>query len=143
MNFSSSLSSFVCIVSAGFVCAAGAQTLSGTPADTPSFASSTLPSPVPPQLPPQPSAQVAAASAAAEPAAPASANAAPALSRPAASAAVQPDPRARSRLRRPLVPARPHRAQVASTPADDVWGSDALYTSPYAKSPYEAPGDPD
>ncbi len=139
MNFSSSLSSFVCIVSAGFACAAGAQTLSGTPADTPPFASSTLPGPVPTQR----SAQSAVAKAAAEPAAPASADAAPAFTRPAANAAVQPDARARSTLRRPLVPARPHRAQVANTPADDVWRSDTLYASPYAKSPYDVPGGPD
>ncbi|HGL6718601.1 hypothetical protein NTJ56_27995 [Burkholderia contaminans] len=139
MNFSSSLSSFVCIVSAGVVCAAGAQTLSSSPADTPSFASSTLPGPVPPQR----SAQAAVARAAAEPATPASATAASALTRPAASAAVQPDPRAHGTLRRPLVPARPHRAQVASTPADDVWGSGTLYASPYAKSPFDAPADPD
>ncbi|OXJ10020.1 hypothetical protein [Burkholderia sp. HI2500] len=131
MNFSSSLSSFVCIVSAGFVCAAGAQTLSSSPADTPSLASSTLPGLVPPQR----SAQAAVARAAAA--------AAPALTRSAASAAVQPDPRAHSTLRRPLVPARPHRAQVASTPADDVWGSNTLYASPYAKSPYDAPAEPD
>jgi hypothetical protein len=137
MNYSSSLSSFVCIVSAGFVGAAGAQTLPGTPADTPSFASSTLVAPVPPQR----SAQAAAASAAADPAAAASApaDAAAPFTRPAA----RPDARARSALRRPLVPTRPHRTQVADAPADDVWRSDTVYASPYEKSPYGAPGDPD
>ncbi|MBP0712164.1 hypothetical protein ABXK61_02420 [Burkholderia sola] len=143
MNFSSSLAPFVCIVSTGFLCTAGAQTLSGTPADTSPFASSTLVAPVPPQR----SAQAAGASAAAEPAAAASAAAsaatAPAIARSAASAAVQPDTRARVALRRPLVPTRPHRAQVAHAPADDVWRSDTLYASPYAKSPYAEPGDRD
>ncbi|WP_176015337.1 hypothetical protein [Burkholderia sp. BCC0398] len=137
MNFSSSLAPFVCIVSTGFLCTAGAQTLSGTPADTSPFASSTLVAPVPPQR----SAQAAGANAAAEPAATASA-AASAATAPA-SAAVQPDTRARIALRRPLVPTRPHRAQVAHAPADDVWRSDTLYASPYAKSPYAEPGDRD
>ena len=137
MNFSSSLAPFVCIVSTGFLCTAGAQTLSGTPADTSPFASSTLVAPVPPQR----SAQAAGAHAAAEPAATASA-AASAATAPA-SAAVQPDTRARIALRRPLVPTRPHRAQVAHAPADDVWRSDTLYASPYAKSPYAEPGDRD
>ncbi|KVH46044.1 hypothetical protein WJ39_20015 [Burkholderia diffusa] len=27
--------------------------------------------------------------------------------------------------------------------ADDAWRGDTLYTSPYAKSPYEQPGEPD
>ncbi|MBR8233287.1 hypothetical protein K6W26_29685 [Burkholderia sp. AU42008] len=143
MNFSSSLAPFVCIVSTGFVCAAGAQTLPGSPADTPPFASSTLVAPVPPQR----SAQAVGPSAAAEPVATASAAAsgatAPAIAGSAASAAVQPDTRARVTLRRPLVPARPHRAQVANAPADDVWRSDTLYASPYAKSPYAEPGDRD
>ncbi|AEA65933.1 hypothetical protein [Burkholderia gladioli] len=139
MNFSSSLSSFVCIVSTGFVCTAGAQTLSGPPADTPSFASSTLPGTAPLQR----SEQAAAVSPAVEPAAPASANAAPELTRPAASAAVQAGTRAHGTLLRAFVPARPHRAQVASTPTDDGWRSDTLYASPYAKSPYDAPADSD
>ncbi|WP_258048588.1 MULTISPECIES: hypothetical protein [Burkholderia] len=137
MNFSSSLAPFLYIASAGFVCAAGAQTLSGTPADTPLLASSTRVAPVPPQR----SAQAPGAAAIAEPAATASAAAAPALARSAASVAVQPDTRARITLRRPLVPARPHRPQVANAPTDDVWRSDTLYASPYAKSPYAEPGD--
>lgn len=131
MNFSSSLAPFLYIASAGFVCAAGAQTLSGTPADTPLLASSTLVAPVPPQR----SAQAVGA------AATASAAVAPALARSAASTAAQPDTRARITLRRPLVPARPHRPQVANAPTDDVWRSDTLYASPYAKSPYAEPGD--
>ncbi|OXI29841.1 hypothetical protein CFB89_21545 [Burkholderia sp. AU16741] len=133
MNFSSSLTPFVCIVSTGFLCTAGAQTLSGTPADTPPFASSTLVASVSPQRSAQAADAVTAASAAT----------APAIARSAASAAVQPDTRARIALRRPLVPTRPHRAQVANAPADDVWRSDTLYASPYAKSPYAKPGDRD
>ncbi|KAB0643768.1 hypothetical protein F7R21_05795 [Burkholderia latens] len=132
MNFSSSLPSFVFIASAGFMCAAGAQTLSRAPADTPSFASSPNVATVPPQR----SAQAATASAAAEPAATAFAG-------PASSAAAQPGARARSTLRRPLVPTRPHRAQATLPPADyDVWRNDTLYASPYEKSQYAEPGTP-
>ena len=140
MNCSSSLSSLVCIVSAGFACAATAQTLSAAPTDAPVFASSTLLAPVLSQR----SAQAAATGSAAEPSAAASAAGAPAITLPAAAAAVRPDTRASSTLRRPLVPGRPHRPQVASAPAaDDGWRSDTLYASPYTKSPYAEPGDPD
>ncbi|KVK96334.1 hypothetical protein WS93_24225 [Burkholderia cepacia] len=139
MNSTSSLSSLVCIVSASVACAAGAQTLPAAPADAPVFASSTLLAPVPQQR----SAQTVATSAAAEPAAAASEVATSAVALPAASDAVPPGSRAQSQLRRPLVPRRPHRPQVASAPADDVWRSDTLYMSPYAKSPYAQPGDPD
>ncbi|WP_269502544.1 hypothetical protein [Burkholderia sp. IMCC1007] len=38
---------------------------------------------------------------------------------------------------------RPHRPQAASAPAGDAWSTDTLYASPYTKSPYEPPGDPD
>ncbi|AOI95406.1 hypothetical protein WS66_07020 [Burkholderia sp. LA-2-3-30-S1-D2] len=139
MNCSSSLSSLVCIVSAGIACAVNAQTLPAVAADAPVFASSAVLPPAPLQR----SAQAAATSDAADPAATASGAATPAFGRPAASATVQPDTRARGMLRRPLVPGRPHRPQVVSAPAADVWRSDRLYESPYAKSPYEQPGDPD
>ncbi|WP_236873260.1 hypothetical protein [Burkholderia sp. MSMB0856] len=139
MNCSSSLSSLVCIVSVGFACAVNAQTLPAVPADAPALASSAVLPPAPLQR----SAQAAATNDAADPAATASGVATPAFARPAASAAVQPDTRARGMLRRPLVPGRPHRSHVAVAPADDVWRSDRLYESPYAKSPYEQPGVPD
>jgi len=139
MNCSSSLSSLVCIVSAGFACAATAQTLSAAPTDAPVYASSTLLAPVPSQR----SAQAAATRAAAEPSAAASAAGAPAITLPATAAVVQTDTRARGTLRRPLVPGRPHRPREASAPADDGWRSDTLYASPYARSPYAEPGDPD
>ncbi|RKU04550.1 hypothetical protein C7H84_04855 [Burkholderia sp. Nafp2/4-1b] len=145
MNFSSSLSSlssFVCIVAAGSACTAGAQTLPAAPADTPVVASSTLLAPVPPQRSAQ-AAAAAATRAVTEPAAGASAIAVPVVALTAASAAAQADTRAHTTLRRPLVPARPHRPQAASAPADDVWRSDTAYASPYATSPYAAPGDPD
>ncbi|RQR36163.1 hypothetical protein DIE23_08150 [Burkholderia sp. Bp9143] len=136
MNCSSSLSSLVCIVSVGAACAVNAQTLPAVPADAPVFASSVMRPPVPLQRP----AQATATSDTAEPSAAASGAAAPAFALPAA---VQPETRARGTLRRPLVPVRPHRPQVAGTPADDVWRDDRLYESPYAKSPYEQPGNSD
>ena len=139
MNCSSSLSLLVCIATAGIVCTVNAQTLPAVPADAPVFASSAALPPVPLQR----SAQAAATSAAVDPAAAASGVAMSASSRPAASAAVQPETRARSTLRRPRVPGRPHRPQVASAPANDGWHNDRSYASPYAKSPYEQPDDPD
>ncbi|WP_243772156.1 hypothetical protein [Burkholderia anthina] len=137
MNCPSPLSSLVCIVSACLACAAAAQ----TPPDAPVSASSTLPAP----LVLQRSAQTAARGAAAESDTPASGVAAPgfAFPLPATRAAAQPESRPRSALRRPLVADRPHRPQAASAPAGDAWSSDTLYASPYAKSPYEQPGDPD
>ncbi|WP_244109252.1 hypothetical protein [Burkholderia anthina] len=141
MNSPSPLSSLVCIVSACLAGAATAQTLPAAPADAPVSASSALPAP----LVLQRSAQTAAPGAAAESDTPASDVAAPgfALPLPAARAAAQPESRPRSPLRRPLVADRPHRTQAASAPAGDAWRSDTLYASPYAKSPYEQPGDPD
>ncbi|MFP3505216.1 hypothetical protein [Burkholderia sp. SIMBA_062] len=143
MNCSASLSSLVCIVSACVACAAGAQTLPATPADAPAFASSTPLAPVPLQR----SAQTAIAGAPAEPAATASDVAAPAAALPAAlataSTAAAPESRARGALRRPLVPTRPHRPQVADARTEDLWHTGTLYTSPYEKSPYALPGDPD
>ncbi|MET3821013.1 hypothetical protein ACVK00_004773 [Burkholderia sp. PvR073] len=143
MNCSASLSSLVCIVSACVACAAGAQTVPATPADAPVFASSTPLAPVPLQR----SAQTAITGAATEPAAAASDVAAPAAALPAAlpaaSTAAAPESRARGALRRPLVPRRPHRPQVADAPTEDLWHTGTLYTSPYAKSPYAQPGDPD
>ncbi|WP_034177424.1 hypothetical protein [Burkholderia ambifaria] len=138
MNCSASLSSLVCTVSACVACAAGAQTLPATPA----FASSTPLTPVPLQR----SAQTAIAGAAAEPATAASDVAAPAAALPAAlgaaSTVAAPESRARGALRRPLVPRRPHRPQVADAPTEDLWHTGTLYTSPYEKSPYAQPGDP-
>ncbi|WP_155624482.1 hypothetical protein [Burkholderia diffusa] len=139
MNCPSSLSSLVCIALAGIACAVNAQTLPAVPADTPAFASAA----VLPSTSLQRPAQAAATSDAADRAAAASAIAVPALARPAAGAAGQPDTRARRTLRRSLVPRRPHRPQLADAPADDAWRGDTLYTSPYAKSPYEQPGEPD
>ncbi|WP_185640635.1 MULTISPECIES: hypothetical protein [unclassified Burkholderia] len=139
MNCSASLSSLVCIVTAGIAGAAGAQTLPTTPADAPVLASSTLPAPVPLQR----SAQAATGSAAAAPVAAASDVATPAAALPAASTVASPDSRARGALRRPLVPMRPHRPQVVDAATEDVWHTGSLYTSPYAKSPYAQPGDPD
>ncbi|WP_321805782.1 hypothetical protein [Burkholderia sp. BCC1993] len=139
MNCTSSLSLLVCIASAGIVCTVDAQTLPAVPADAPTFASAAALPPVPLQR----SAQAVATSDAVEPAAAASGVARSASARPVASAAVQPETRARGTLRRPLVPGRPHRPQAASAPADDVWRGDRLYASPYAKSPYEQPDDPD
>ncbi|WP_230946475.1 hypothetical protein [Burkholderia territorii] len=139
MNCSSSLSSFVCIVLAGIACAVNAQTSPAVPADAPAFASSAALPPAPLQR----SAQAAPTVDAADPAAAASAVAMPALAHPAAGTAGESGTRARRTLRRPLVPGRPHPPQPASAPADDTWRSDTLYASPYAKSPYEHPGDPD
>ncbi|AFQ50812.1 hypothetical protein [Burkholderia cepacia] len=142
MNCPLSLSSLVCIVSAGLAGAAAAQTWPATPAGAPVFASSTPLAPMPLQR----SAQTAVASAAAEPAAAASEVAAPSAALPAASTAASPESlesRARGTLRRPLVPSRPHRPQVANASTDDLWHAGMLYTSPYAKSPYAQPGDPD
>lgn len=136
MNCTSSLSSLLCIVSASLACTAGAQTPPAALADAPVFASSTLLAPVPQQR----SAQTTAKSAAVEPAAAASEVATSAFTLPAAA---PPESRAQSKLRRPIVPGRPHRPQAASAPANDVWSSDTLYTSPYAKSPYAQPGDQD
>ncbi|WP_175709831.1 hypothetical protein [Burkholderia ambifaria] len=143
MNCSASLSSVVCIVSACFACAAGAQTLPGAPADAPVFASSTPLAPVPLQR----SAQAAITGAAAEPAAAASDVASTAVALPAAlpaaSTTATPESRGRGALRRPLVPTRPHRPPVADAPTEDPWHTGTLYTSPYEKSPYAQPGDPD
>ncbi|WP_247682176.1 hypothetical protein [Burkholderia sp. Tr-862] len=139
MNCSASLSSLVCIVSACVACAAGAQTVPATPADAPDFASSTPLAPVPLQR----SAQTAITGAATKPATAASDVAAPAAALPAASTAAAPESRARGALRRPLVPTRPHRSPVADVPTEDLWHTGTLYTSPYAKSPYAQPGDPD
>ncbi|WP_322023082.1 hypothetical protein [Burkholderia sp. BCC1977] len=68
---------------------------------------------------------------------------APAAALPAANPAARPESRARGMLRRPLVPTRPHRPQVADAATENVWHTGTLYASPYAKSPYEQPGDPD
>jgi len=62
---------------------------------------------------------------------------------PAASTAAAPESRGRGALRRPLVPTRPHRPPVADAPTEDPWHTGTLYTSPYEKSPYAQPGDPD
>ncbi|QQK04390.1 MULTISPECIES: hypothetical protein [Burkholderia] len=141
MNSPSPLSSLVCIVSACLAGAAPAQTPPAAPADAPVSASSTLSAP--PVL--QRSAQTAAPGAAAESDTPASDVAAPGFAFPLAAtrAAAQPESRPRSALRRPLVANRPHRPQAASAPATDAWSADTLYSSPYAKSPYEQPGPPD
>ncbi len=139
MNCSASLSSVVCIVSACFACAAGAQTLPATSADAPVFPSSTPLAPVPLQR----SAQTSITGAAAAPATAASDVAASAAALPAASTAAAPESRARGALRRPLVPTRPHRPPVADAPTEDPWHTGTLYTSPYEKSPYAQPGDPD
>ncbi|NHL68803.1 hypothetical protein EIB72_20680 [Burkholderia ambifaria] len=139
MNCSASLSSLVCIVSACVACAAGAQTLPATPADAPAFSSSTPLAPVPLQR----SAQTAITGAAAEPATAASDIAASAAALPAASTAAAHESRGRGALRRPLVPTRPHRPQVTDAPTEDLWHTGTLYTSPYEKSPYAQPGDPD
>lgn len=119
--------------------AAGAQTLPATSADAPVAASSMLLVPVPLQR----SAQTAMANATAEPAAAASEVAAPGAALPAARTAAAPESRARGALRRPLVPMRPHRPKVVDTATENVWQTGTLYTSPYAKSPYARPGDPD
>ncbi len=139
MNCSASLSSFVCLVSACVACAAGAQTLPATPADAPDFASSTPLAAVPLQRSAQ-AAITGAAAAASDVAAPAAALPA---ALPAASTAAAPESRARGALRRPLVPTRPHRPQVTDAPTEDPWHTGTLYTSPYEKSPYAQPGDPD
>ncbi|WP_407972378.1 hypothetical protein ACJ51O_21755 [Burkholderia pyrrocinia] len=141
MNCSSSLSSLsslmslVCILSAGFACAADAQSVRSDPADAPAFASSALIAPAPLQR----SAQTATAGIATA----ASDAAAPDLAPPGIRTAAEPASRARSTLRRPLVPGRPSRPKAASAPADDLWRSDTLYASPYTTSPYAQPGDPD
>ncbi|MGS0891023.1 hypothetical protein ACVBGC_00485 [Burkholderia stagnalis] len=124
MNCSSFLPSLVCILSAGFACGAGAQSLPDDAADTPVFASSALLAPPPLQH----SAQLPAASAVAVPDA-----SRPVTSEPVVSDA---DARARRTLRRPLVPSKPGRPRAASVPDDSVWSSDKLYASPYATSPY-------
>lgn len=135
MNCSSSLSSFVCILSAGFACTATAQSVHSDPADAPAFASSALIAPVPLQR----SAQTTTAGVAAS----ASDGAAPNLALPGIRTAEEPASRARSTLRRPLVQGRPSRPKAASAPADDLWRSDTLYASPYTTSPYAQAGDPD
>ncbi|WP_241337691.1 hypothetical protein [Burkholderia stabilis] len=135
MNCHSSLASLV-ILSAGFACAAGAQSLPADSADAPVFASS--PSLAPPRR--QRSAQIPPASAAVATAA--SDVSASALARPGSLVAAEPDSRSHRTLRRPLVPSRPHRASAASAAADG-WSSDTLYASPYATSPYVQPNDPD
>ncbi|MBR8343337.1 hypothetical protein KDX40_06205 [Burkholderia ambifaria] len=146
MNCSASLSSVACIVSACFACAAGAQTLPATSANAPVFASSTPLAPVPLQRSAQ-AAITAITGAAAEPATAASDVASPTAALPAAlpaaSTAAAPESRARGALRRPLVPTRPHRPQVTDAPIEDLWHTGTLYTSPYEKSPYAQPGDPD
>ncbi|MBR8252820.1 hypothetical protein KDW51_03445 [Burkholderia ambifaria] len=139
MNCSASLSSVVCIVSACFACAAGAQNLPATPV----FASSTPLAPVPLQR----SAQAAITGAAAEPATAASDVASTAVALPAAlpaaSTAAAPESRGRGAQRRPLVPTRPHRPSVDDAPTEDLWHTGTLYASPYEKSPYTQPGDPE
>ena len=146
MNCSASLSSVVCIVSACVACAVDAQNLPATPADAPVFASSTPLAPVPLQRSAQ-TAITAITGAAAEPATAASdvASTAAALpaALPAASTAAAHESRGRGALRRPLVPTRPHRPQVTDAPTEDLWRTGTLYTSPYEKSPYAQPGDPD
>ncbi|MGY6242794.1 hypothetical protein [Burkholderia ambifaria] len=142
MNCSASLSSVVCIVSACVACAAGAQTLPATSADAPVFAPSTPLAPVPLQRSAQ-TAITAITGAAAEPATAASDVASPGAALPAASTAAAPESRARGALRRPLVPTRPHRPPVTDAPTEDPWHTGTLYTSPYEKSPYAQPGDPD
>lgn len=142
MNCSASLSSVVCIVSACFACAAGAQTFPATPA----FASSSPLAPVPLQRSAQ-AAITAITGAAAEPATAASDVASPTAvlpaALPAASTAAAPESRGRGALRRPLVPTRPHRPSVADAPTEDLWHTGTLYASPYEKSPYTQPGDPE
>ncbi|UEP38063.1 hypothetical protein LL998_19060 [Burkholderia ambifaria] len=142
MNCSASLSSLVCIVSACVACAAGAQTLPATSAGAPVFSSSTPLAPVPLQRSAQ-TAITAITGAAAEPATAASDIAASAAALPAASTAAAPESRGRGALRRPLVPTRPHRPPVTDAPTEDPWHTGTLYTSPYEKSPYAQPGDPD
>ncbi|WP_282510314.1 hypothetical protein [Burkholderia cepacia] len=138
MNCSLSLSSLVCILSAGFACAADAQSLRPDPADTPAFISPAAIDPTLP-IPRQRSAQTAAVSAAT----PASDSAAPGLALPATRADVEPESRARGVLRRPLVPSRPGRPKAASASGDGAWDTGTLYASPYTTSPYAQPGDAD
>ncbi|WP_175941970.1 hypothetical protein [Burkholderia pyrrocinia] len=135
MNCSSSLSSLVCILSASFACAADAQSMRSDPGDAPAVASSALIAPTPLQR----SAQTATAGIATSASDAAASN--PALA--GTGAAAEPASRARSTLRRPLVPGRPSHPKAASAPADDAWRSDTLYASPYTTSPYAQPGDPD
>lgn len=141
------LSPLVCIVSACFACAAGAQSVSADTAAAPAFASSAPLASVRPQRSAQPSpADPTAAATAAT--ATTTATAASGVDAPRAALAqtrVAPDAdsRARSKLRRPLVPGRPSRPRVAEMPVDDPWRSDTLYASPYATSPYAHAGDPD
>lgn len=139
MNCSASLSSIVCIVSTCFACAVDAQNLPATPADAPVFASSTPLAPVPLQR----SAQAAITGAAAEPATGASDVTASGAALPAASTAAAPESGGRGAPRRPLVPTRPHRPPVTDAPTEDFWHTGTLYASPYEKSPYAQPGDPD
>jgi hypothetical protein len=141
------LSPLVCIASACFACAAGAQSVSADTAAAPAFASSAPLASVRPQRSAQPSpADPTAAATAAT--ATTTATAASGVDAPRAALAqtrVAPDAdsRARSKLRRPLVPGRPSRPRVAEMPVDDPWRSDTLYASPYATSPYAHAGDPD
>jgi len=98
-------------------------------------------------VPLQRSAQAAITGAAAEPATAASDVASTAVALPAAlpaaSTAAAPESRGRGALRRPLVPTRPHRPSVADAPTEDLWHTGTLYASPYEKSPYTQPGDPE
>ncbi|MBN3825767.1 hypothetical protein G3O00_19355 [Burkholderia sp. Ac-20384] len=141
MNCSVSLSSLVCILSAGFACAADAQSLRPDPVDTPAFTSPAAIVPALPTLPVprQRSAQTATANAAT----PASESASPGLALPGTRADAEPEARARGVLRRPLAPSRPSRPKAASASGDGAWDTGTLYASPYTTSPYAQPDDTD
>lgn len=138
MNCSLSLSSLVCILSAGFACTADAQSLRPDPADTPAFTSPAAIAPALP-VPRQRSAQTETVSAATA----ASGAAAPGLALPGTRADAEPESRARGVLRRPLAPSRPGRPKAASASGDGAWDTGTLYASPYTTSPYAQPGDTD
>ncbi|MDR0243595.1 MAG: hypothetical protein LBJ65_18525 [Burkholderia sp.] len=138
MNCSLSLSSLVCILSAGFACAADAQSLRPAPADTPAFTSPAAIAPAVP-IPRQRSAQTATVGAATS----ASDSAAPGLALRGILADAEPESRARGVLRRPLVPSRPGRPKAASASGDGAWDTGTLYASPYTTSPYAQPSDTD
>ncbi len=136
MNCSLSLSSLICILSAGIACAADAQSLHPDPADTSTFISPRAVLPALP-IPRQRSAQTATVSSAT----PNSDSAAPGLALPGIHADAEPESRARGALRRPLVPKRPGRPKEASAPGDGAWDTGTLYASPYTASPYTQRGD--
>lgn len=138
MNCSLSLSSLVCILSAGFASAVDAQTLRPAPADTPAAISPAEIAPALP-IPRQRSAQTATAGAAV----PASDSASQGLAPLGVRADAEPESRARGVLRRPLVSSRPARPKAASASGDGAWDTGTLYASPYATSPYTQRGDTD